>query len=46
MIITIILIIIGVIIEKKFSPRFKHENAGWYFHYSSAKGARNKKKLF
>jgi len=46
MIYTLIILVLGVFIEKKYSPRVKNENNGWYFHYSSKKGARNKKKLF
>lgn len=36
----------GIFVEKKYSPNIKHESDGYYLHYTSGKGTRNKKKLF
>ena len=46
MILAIILVILGVIIEKKFSPRISIEKSVWYFHWTQKRGTRNKTKLF
>jgi hypothetical protein len=46
MILTIILVVLGIYIEKRFSPRVKRENGYFFFHYTAQKGARNKQKIF
>ncbi len=46
MIITIILVVLGIFIEKKFSPRLSFRDNQCSFHYTAKKGVRNKEKLF
>jgi len=46
MIFTILLVVLGIYLEKRFSPRIKKEGDNINFHYTASKGARNSKTLF
>lgn len=46
MIYTLLILVLGIFIEKKYAPRLSFEGHGVYFHYTKKRGARNKTFLF